>query len=260
MLLALDIGNTNIKFGVFDDDADSEPYVPRATWRINTERGRMADEYGLLITNLLPLQGIEPVSITAIAMCSAVPPLRAPFREVSSNYFGLDPLVVGTGVKTGIRILYDNPRDVGADRIVDAVAALKLYGGPAVVVDFGTGTVFDAVTAEGEYLGGAIAPGVNVAADALYQSASQLRRVELERPETAIGRNTIHALQSGLVLGYSDMVRGMVARFDKELGGGTKVVATGGLADLIAAEADVFDAVNQDLTLAGLKIIHDMNA
>ena len=259
MLLALDIGNTNIKIGVFTGSEDSSAYTPAATWRLNTERGRTLDEYGLLITNLLPLQGIVPTSITDVALCSAVPPLRSVFREVSKTYFGTEPLVVGTGVKTGIRILYDNPRDVGADRIVDAVAALNLYGGPVIVVDFGTGTVFDAITADGEYLGGAIAPGISIAAEALYQSASQLRRVELERPQTAIGTNTIHALQSGLVLGYTDIVKGMVARFNQELGGGSKVVATGGFAELIAAEPGIFDAVNQDLTLSGLKIIHQMN-
>ena len=259
MLLALDIGNTNIKIGVFRGDEDSDPHTPAATWRLNTESGRTSDEYGLLITNLLPLRGIEPALITDVALCSAVPPLRSVFREMSNTYFGIEPLVVGTGVKTGIKVLYDNPRDVGADRIVDAVAALNLYGGPVIVVDFGTGTVFDAITADGEYLGGAIAPGVSVGAEALYRSASQLRRVELERPQTAIGTNTIHALQSGLVLGYTDIVKGMVGRFNQELGGGSKVVATGGFAELIAAEPAIFDAVNQDLTLSGLKIIYEMN-
>ena len=220
----------------------------------------MADEYGLMLNSLLPLKGVDPSDMSAVALCSGVPPLTPVFVELCETYLGLTPLVVGAGVKTGIRVLYDNPRDVGADRIVDAVAALKLYGGPAIVVDFGTGTVFDAVTAEGEYLGGAIAPGITVAADALYANASQLRRVELVRPDSAIGRNTVHALQSGLVLGYADMVKGMVARFDKELGGGCKVVATGGLAGLIQKEADIFDAVNLDLTLAGLRIIHELNS
>jgi type III pantothenate kinase len=260
MLLALDIGNTNIKFGVYTDGGDGESYTPDASWRINTERGRTADEYGFMITNLLPTRGINPWDVTAVAFCSAVPPLRTAFVEVSKAYFKQDPLVVGAGTKTGIKVLYDNPRDVGADRIVDAVAALELYGGPAIVVDFGTGTVFDAVTAGREYLGGAIAPGLSVAADSLYQAAAQLRRVELKRPETAIGRNTIHALQSGLVLGYADMVKGMVRRFDEELGGGSKVIATGGLARLIADETGIFDAVNDNLTLAGLKIIHELNS
>ena len=158
-----------------------------------------------------------------------------------------------------MKVLYDSPRDVGADRVADAAAALKLYGGPVIIVDFGTATVFDAVSGDAEYIGGAIAPGITVAADALFHSTSQLRRVELERPASAIGRNTIHAMQSGLVLGYADMVKGMVARFDEELGGGCKVVATGGLASLIEQEATVFDAVNPELTLTGLRIIHELN-
>ena len=259
MLLAIDIGNTNIKIGVFADEPGDEPYMPEASWRINTERGRTADEYGLMMSDMLPTRGLDASNVTSVAMCSGVPSLTAAFVEVSENYFEQSPLVVGAGVKTGIKILYDNPRDVGADRIVDAAAALKLYGGPAIVVDFGTGTVFDATTKGGEYLGGAIAPGIHVAADALYQAASQLRHVELERPSTAIGRNTIHAIQSGLVLGYAEMVKGMVARFDRELGGGSKVIATGGPAHLIAEETGIFDVVNDNLTMAGLKIIHEMN-
>ena len=259
MLLAIDIGNTNIKIGVFADERGEDPYMPEASWRINTERGRTADEYGLMMSDMLPTRGLDAGNVTSVAMCSGVPSLTAAFVEVSENYFEQSPLVVGAGVKTGIKILYDNPRDVGADRIVDAAAALKLYGGPAIVVDFGTGTVFDATTKDGEYLGGAIAPGIHVAAGALYQAASQLRHVELERPSTAIGRNTIHALQSGLVLGYAEMVKGMVARFDKELGGGSKVIATGGPAHIIAKETGVFDVVNDNLTMAGLKIIHEMN-
>ncbi len=259
MLLALDIGNTNIKIGVFADGPGGDPYRPAASWRVNTERGRTADEYGLMTSSLLPTRGMDARDVSAVALCSGVPSLTAAFVEVSETYFGQSPLVVGSGVRTGIRILYDSPRDVGADRIVDAAAALRLYGGPAVVVDFGTGTVFDATTRDGEYLGGAIAPGIHVAAGALYQAASQLRHVELERPPSAIGRNTIHALQSGLVLGYAEMVRGMVARFDHELGGGSKVIATGGPAHLIAEETGIFDAVDQDLTLSGLRIVHDLN-
>ena len=259
MLLALDIGNTNVTFGVFDDDGGSSRYVPSATWRIATEADRMPDEYGVLLNGLLSLKGISPKDLTAAALCSGVPPLTPAFVEVCSTYFDVEPLVVGTGTKTGVKILYDTPRDVGADRIVDAAAALKLYGGPAIIVDFGTATVFDAVSAQAEYIGGAIAPGITVAADALFHSTSQLRRVELDRPATAIGKNTIQAMQSGLVLGFAEMVKGMVARFDVELGGGCKVVATGGLAVLIEQEAKIFDAVNLDLTLAGLRIIQELN-
>ncbi len=260
MLLALDIGNTNITFGVFDEDGGPPGYRPRATWRIAADRARQADEYGLLINNLLTLRGIPPASVERAILCSGVPPLVRVFDELCETYFGLEPMVVGAGVRTGIKVLYDNPRDVGADRIVDAAAALKLYGGPAIVVDFGTATVFDAVRANGEYLGGAIAPGIAIAADALFHSASLLRRVELVRPPGAIGRNTVHALQSGLVLGYAEMVKGMVARFEAELGGCRAVVATGGLAGLIEAETNVFDHVAPDLTLMGLRIIHEMNA
>ena len=260
MLLALDIGNTNISLGVFDEAGGPPEYRPGATWRIATDRARLADEYGLLISSLLGSKGVSPGEIDSVAMCSGVPPLTGVFVEVCDAYFGIEPLVVGAGVSTGIKVLYDNPRDVGADRIVDAAAALTLYGGPAIVVDFGTATVFDAVRGNGEYLGGAIAPGVAIAADALFHNASLLRRVELERPPEAIGRNTVHALQSGLVLGYAEMVKGMVARFDEELGGGSTVVATGGLAGLIESEARVFDHVAPDLTLTGLRIIQERNS
>ena len=252
MLLAIDIGNTNITLGVFDEARIV------ATWRLSTDRSKMPDEYSIMLTQLLHLRDMTARHIHAVALCSVVPPLTPTFVELCRQYFGVEPLVVAAGTRTGIRILYDNPRDVGADRIVDAAAALKLYGGPVIVVDIGTATVFDAVTASGDYLGGAIAPGMAIAADALFSSTSQLRRVELISPDTPIGRNTIHAIQSGVVLGYADLVRGMVARFDRELGGGAKVVATGGLARIIEAEAGVFDDVNPDLTLTGLRLIHDM--
>ena len=253
MLLALDIGNTNITLGAFSDDE------LRATGRIATDTSRMSDEYGLLLNQLLPLRGVTPGEVKSVVICSVVPPLTPTFVELSKTFFGVTPLVVGAGTKTGIKILYDNPRDVGADRITDAAAALKTYGGPVIIVDIGTATVFDAVTKNGEYLGGAIAPGMAIAADALFHSTSQLRRVELTRPNTAIGKNTVHAMQSGLVLGYSDLINGMVARFDQELGGGSKVIATGGLASVIAEEVSIFDAVDPYLTLTGLRLIHELN-
>lgn len=252
MLLAIDIGNTNITLGVFDGDALS------ATWRLSTERSKTSDEYSATLMQMLQLRDIAAQQIDAVALCSVVPPLTPTFVDLCKTHFGVEPLVVGAGTKTGVRILYDNPRDVGADRIVDAAAALRLYGGPVIVVDIGTATVFDAVTANGDYLGGAIAPGMVIASDALFSSTSQLRRVELVAPETAIGRNTIHAIQSGVVLGYADLVRGMAARFDAELGGGAKVVATGGLAHILEAEAGVFDDINPDLTLMGLMLIQGM--
>ncbi len=253
MLLALDIGNTNITFGLFDGNRLA------ATWRLSTDRSKMPDEYGVILTQMLQLRGMSPEHVSAAAVCSVVPPLTPTFVELLRTYFGVEPLVVGSGTKTGVRILYDNPRDVGADRIVDAAAALHLYGGPAIVVDIGTATVFDAVTQSGDYLGGAIAPGMAIAADALFSSTSQLRRVELQAPQTAIGRNTIHAIQSGLVLGYTDLVCGMVSRFDTELGGNAKVIATGGLAHIIASQTSVFHSLNPDLTLTGLRLIHEMN-
>ena len=252
MLLAIDIGNTNITLGVFDGDALS------ATWRLSTERSKTSDEYSATLMQMLQLRDMAAQQIDAVALCSVVPPLTPTFVDLCKTHFGVEPLVVGAGTKTGVRILYDNPRDVGADRIVDAAAALRLYGGPVIVVDIGTATVFDAVTANGDYLGGAIAPGMVIASDALFSSTSQLRRVELVAPSTAIGRNTIHAIQSGVVLGYADLVRGMVARFDAELGGGAKVVATGGLAHILESEAGVFDDINPDLTLMGLMLIQGM--
>ena len=252
MLLAIDIGNTNITLGVFDGDALS------ATWRLSTERSKTSDEYSATLMQMLQLRDMAARQIDAVALCSVVPPLTPTFVDLCKTHFGVEPLVVGAGTKTGVRILYDNPRDVGADRIVDAAAALRLYGGPVIVVDIGTATVFDAVTANGDYLGGAIAPGMVIASDALFSSTSQLRRVELVAPATAIGRNTIHAIQSGVVLGYADLVRGMVARFDAELGGGAKVIATGGLAHILEAEAGVFDDINPDLTLMGLMLIQGM--
>ena len=252
MLLAIDIGNTNITLGVFDGDALS------ATWRLSTERSKTSDEYSATLMQMLQLRDMAAQQIDAVALCSVVPPLTPTFVDLCKTHFGVEPLVVGAGTKTSVRILYDNPRDVGADRIVDAAAALRLYGGPVIVVDIGTATVFDAVTANGDYLGGAIAPGMVIASDALFSSTSQLRRVELVAPATAIGRNTIHAIQSGVVLGYADLVRGMVARFDAELGGGAKVVATGGLAHILETEAGVFDDINPDLTLMGLMLIQGM--
>ena len=253
MLLALDIGNTNITLGTFD----GKRLV--ATWRISTDPTRMPDEYGAIMNQLLSHKGISTGDVTSVSLCSVVPPLTPTFVGLCKDYFGVEPLVVGAGTKTGIRVLYDNPRDVGADRVVDAVAGLKLYGGPLIIVDIGTATVFDAISQEGDYLGGAIAPGISIAADALYHTTAQLRRVELTRPPTAIGKTTVQSMQSGLVLGYAELVKGMVGRFDSELGGGCKVIGTGGLADLIQEEAQVFDAVDPDLTLTGLRIIHELN-
>ena len=253
MLLAIDIGNTNITLGVYDGDSLV------ATWRISTDVNKQADEYAVLFNGLLQNRGMQESTITEIVVCSVVPPLTGVFEEFCQSHFGLNPLVVGTGVKTGMRILYENPRDVGADRVADAVAAYQKYGGPVIVVDLGTATVFDAVSKDGEYLGGAIAPGVGVAADALVARASKLTRVELTAPQDAIGRTPSASMQSGLIFGYVGLIEGLVARFKKEMGPGVKVVATGGLAGTMAGETDVLDAVDPDLTLEGLKLIHEMN-
>lgn len=253
MLLAVDIGNSMVNLGVFKD----EELV--ANLRVSTDARRSSDEYGLMIRDLLALNGVERSTITEVCMCSVVPPLTGVFEELSETYFNVKPLSITAGVRTGLQISYDNPRDVGADRIVDAVAAIQLYGPPVIIVDFGTATVFDAISKDGVYLGGAIAPGINVAAEALFLNTSQLRRVELVAPKSAIGQNTSMALQAGLVLGYAGLVTGLVARFKGELGQESKVIGTGGLATIISQEADIFDDINQDLTLIGLRLIYNMN-
>ncbi|MFQ6029377.1 MAG: type III pantothenate kinase [Dehalococcoidia bacterium] len=253
MLLTIDIGNTVVHLGVFDGDRLA------ADMRVATDSRRLVDEYGLQLVNLLGLRGIDTSQITEACMCSGVPPLTVVFDEVCRSYFGVSPLNVSAGVRTGLRILYDNPRDVGADRIADAVAAVQLYTAPLIVVDLGTATVFDAVSREGDYLGGAIAPGISLASDALFFNTSQLRRVELVAPQSAIGHNTVAAVQSGLVYGYAALVTGMVELFKKEIGSDAQVIGTGGLVRVIAGETPVFDDINPNLTLIGLRLIYEMN-
>ena len=253
MLLAIDIGNTNITFGVFQGEE------LRATWRMATEVRRQPDEYAALALNLLAYHHLSSQELHTGIISSVVPPLTATFEELCQKYFQISPIIVGAGTRTGMRILYENPREVGADRVAHAVAAHRLYGAPLIIVDFGTATVFDAITAEGDYLGGAIAPGINLAAEALFERASKLPRVELVRPKQAIGRNTVASMQAGLFYGYVGLIEGLVARFQRELGGGAKVVATGGLARLMAQEIHVFDVVNYDLILIGLRLLHELN-
>jgi type III pantothenate kinase len=248
------VGNTNVTLGVFEND------TLRATWRFSTDVGKLADEYGVLMTSLVAHEGIDIAEIDHAAIGSVVPDLDPVFEKVCARYFDVQPLVLATGVRTGLRIVYDTPRDVGVDRVADAVAAIHLYGPPPmVIVDLGTGTVFDGISKEGDYVGGAIAPGLGIAMEALFQRAAKLHRVELIRPKSAIGGNTVAAIQSGIVFGYVGLVEGIVGRFKEELGPGTKVIGTGGYADLIARETDVIDTVNVDLTLEGLRIIYEMN-
>ena len=253
MLLAIDIGNTNVTIGVFDGES------LRATWRLATDIERLPDEYGGLVLSLFQHASLSPGQVTDAAMTCVVPELEPVFQTVCRRYFDVSPLVVGVGTKTGLRVLYDTPRDVGADRVVDAVAAIRIYGPPLIVVDIGTATVFDAVNGDGEYLGGAIAPGPGIAFEALIQRAAKLYRVEFSRPPSAIGRNTVNALQAGLVFGYVGLVEGIVVRMKEELGGKARVIGTGGYAQLISQETDIIDSVDPDLTLVGLRMIYEMN-
>lgn len=254
MLLAVDIGNTSVHIGVWSGED------LRVTWRLATDIERLPDEYAMLLLGLLDNAGIQTAQIRECSLSSTVPLLTQTFQELVKRYFRIHPLVVGSGVRTGVRILYDNPRDVGADRIIDAVAALKLYSPPPlIIVDCGTATVFDAISKEGDYLGGAIAPGIALSAEALFARASKLYRVELEKPRTAIGKNTAHALQAGIMYGYAGLVDGVVARFRHELGGEAKVIGTGGYAKAIARETDVFDVIEPNLTLIGLRLVYELN-
>ena len=253
MLLAVDIGNTNIDLAVFQGEELC------ASWRLAADLERVADEYAVSMLGLLQAEGLEPSGIEAAVKCSSVPDLVPVFDQLCRRYFSVQPLVVGPGTRTGVRILYE-PRELGADRVVDVVAAVKLHGPPPlIIVDLGTATVFDAVSAEGDYLGGAIAPGIGIAAQALYQRTAKLFRVELEHPRAVVGKNTVNAIQSGLMFGYVALVEGMVDRFQRELGGGARVIATGGWARLIAGGTTVFDRVDPNLTLWGLRIVYDMN-
>lgn len=253
MLLVIDIGNTNITLGVYQGDQ----LGPR--WRLATAHDRMPDEYGLQFLGLLTHAGIPLSEISGLCMASVVPGLTGKLQDTCRDYLQQEPLVVSTGIKTGVRVRVDYPQGVGADRVVDAAAVKHLYGGPACVVDFGTATTFDAVSVEGDYLGGAIAPGIGIAAEALFTRTAQLPRVNLQRPPGVIGRNTVHAMQSGLVFGYASLVEGMVTRFRAELGAAMKVIATGGLAETMAQETTAIDIIAPWLTLDGLRVIWELN-
>ncbi|MFZ5921554.1 MAG: type III pantothenate kinase [Chloroflexota bacterium] len=253
MLLTIDVGNTNLTLGLYEGDKLG-PH-----WRLATDHARMPDEYGLQFLGLLEHAGFGREALTGIVLASVVPPLTGRVAQACREYLRQEPLLVDVGVKTGIRVRYEDPRQVGADRVADAVAVHHLYGGPACVIDFGTATTFNAVTQNGEYLGGAITAGVNLAAEALYTHAAKLPHIELQRPPSVIGRNTPHAMQSGLLFGYVCMVEGMVERFRRELGADMKVIATGGLAEVVARETQAIDVIAPWLTLDGLRIIWELN-
>lgn len=252
-MLAIDIGNTNVTLGVFKGQE------MKGTWRMGTSVHRESDEYAITLLDLLQLGGLKASAIAAAAICSVVPPLTATFADLCRRYFHSEPLIVEAGVKTGIRIAMDNPREVGADRIVDAAAARQLYGAPLIVIDFGTATTFDVVSREGEYIGGAISPGVAAAAEALFNRTAQLPRVELVHPKKAIGKGTVTAMQSGILFGYVGLVEGMVTRIQAELGEKARVIATGGLAGLVAKETKLIEIVEPDLTLIGLRMLYELN-
>ena len=255
MLLCIDIGNTNIKLGLFDKDK------LRAHWRIATDRNRLTDEYAMLLLDLFAASEIKIDSVTGVAISSVVPTLAPAFAELSKSYLKQTPVIIGPGIKTGISIRTDNPAEVGADLIVNAVAAREIVprGTPMIIIAFGTATAFSAVSAQGDFVGVAIAPGVVTGAESLFRFAAKLPQVELTRPPHAIGKNTVHSIQSGLVFGYAGLVEGLVKRIRDELGKSARVIATGGLAELIAAETGVIDAVEPNLTLLGLRLIYAMN-
>src|SRR6267142_4502782 len=251
MLLVIDAGNTNTSLGVFN----GTELV--AHWRLTTARARTVDEYGVHARNLFELAGLDFKAISAIAIASVVPPLNYTLKQMAEVYFHLTPLFVDHTTEIGLRILYEPPSDVGADRIVDAVAAIHKYGAPCIIVDFGTATTFDAINAAGEYVGGVITPGITISADALFERAAKLPRVEIKRPENVIGSATVEAMQSGLYHGYVGLVDGILRRMIDELGGTPHVIATGGLAPLIATGSEYIKEVDETLTLEGLRLVYE---
>jgi type III pantothenate kinase len=253
MLIAVGIGNTSIKLGVYDGEKLA------ASWHIATDPRRMPDEYSVILLSLLEAGHIGKPDITEAAMWCTVPALISTFEEVLKKNFGIAPLVIGAGIKTGIRIRMDNPREVGADRIVNATAAHSLWAGPCIIIDMGTATTFDTVSKDGDYLGGAIAPGIMMAAEALFTRPAQLYRVQLAAPRKAIGTNTISAMQSGIIFGYTSLVEGMVERLQRELPEKATIIATGGYASFIHKETNVINAFNPDLSLIGLRILNELN-
>jgi len=275
MLLAIDVGNTNTVLGLYRLATSSDPAAAAlvADWRITTHRNPTVDEIGILFRDLFALRAIDPAQVTGVAVSSVVPPLDSTLRRAIELYFRVKPLFVEPGIRTGLPILTDNPAEVGADRIVNCVAAIDLVRQPStsnverttvnvpiIVVDFGTATTFDAISAQGEYLGGAIAPGMLISLEALVARAAKLSRVDLVAPGSVIGRTTTASMQAGMVFGYVGLIEGLVQRMRDELGPGTRVIATGGIAELIASQTDCIEVIDQRLTLDGLRLIHELNS
>ncbi|WP_394833889.1 type III pantothenate kinase [Pendulispora rubella] len=254
MLLTIDVGNTNIVYGLFEDKTLVHQF------RVESDRGRTADEYTVVLRQLLAMHDIAPGDIDAAIIASVVPALTEPMARLVKRAFGSEPLVVGPGIKTGMPILYENPREVGADRIVNAVAAYERFKGAVIAVDFGTATTFDIVTPKGEYLGGVIATGIQLSAEALFARAARLPRVEIVAPPRVVGRNTVHSMQSGIVFGYVCMVDGLVDRIRDEVGYPADVIATGGLGSLIAPLSRTIGHYDADLTMVGLRLLHERNS
>ncbi|MDQ2086375.1 type III pantothenate kinase [Herbivorax sp. ANBcel31] len=254
MIFVLDVGNTNITLGVYKGKKLIN------YWRMSTDREKSSDEFGMFILDLFRYENIKISDIEAIIMASVVPPIMYSLEHALRKYFKLEPIIVGLGVKTGINIKYDNPKEVGADRIVNAVAACGIYGGPVIIVDFGTATTFCAISSKNEYLGGVICPGIKISAEALFQRTAKLPRIELVKPDNVLGKNMVASMQSGMVYGYVGKVDYIVRRIKKEMKEhNIKVIATGGLARLIASESETIDEINGLITIEGLRIIYDMN-
>jgi len=257
MLLAIDVGNTNTVLGLYKLEGDKTELA--AHWRVTTHRAQTADEYGILFVNLFEMNGMKASQVSHIIISSVVPPVESTLRQVCETYFHVRPLFVEPGIKTGVSVLQDNPGDLGADRLVNTIAAFERYGGPCIVVDFGTATTFDVISAKGEYLGGAIAPGLGISADALFSHAARLGRIDIKRPAKVIGTNTVTHLQTGLYYGYIGLTDGIIERIIAELGQPARVIATGGLARQISEDSRYISEIDDMLTLDGLRILFERN-